>query len=192
MHIEVLVEEPSMAEALETLVPRIIPNHSFGVYPHQGKSDLLGNLGARLRSYASMRASWPDLRIVVVVDRDSDDCIQLKSSLLATCSAAKCNALCRIAIEELEAWFFGDMSALRSAYPKVSANLEKHSKYRDPDAIAGGTWESLERILQRAGYYKSGMPKIEVAQRVAEHMRPDANRSRSFQVFRDGLRSIVT
>jgi hypothetical protein len=29
----------------------------------------------------------------------------------------------RIAVEELEAWFFGDIEALRAVYPKLSATL---------------------------------------------------------------------
>jgi len=180
-----------MAEALEILVPQIVPGHTFGVHPYQGKTDLLGKLNERLRSYAGMRSSWSELRVVLVVDRDNEDCHDLKQKLLNACSAAKCDALCRIAIEELEAWFFGDVDALRAAYPSVPASLASKAKYRDPDAIAGGTWEALERVLQRAGHYANGIPKVEVARKVAEHMRPDANQSRSFQVFRDGLRQIV-
>jgi len=36
----------------------------------------------------------------------------------------------RIMIEELEAWFFGDIPALTKAYPKVSKNLNQNAKYR--------------------------------------------------------------
>lgn len=180
-----------MAAALEILLPRLVPDHSFRVYEHQGKTDLLGKRESRLRSYAGMQASWSDMRVVVVVDRDNDDCRDLKQRLLDTCGAANCKALCRIAIEELEAWFFGDIAAVRAAYPSVSSNLANKAPYRDPDAIAGGTWEALERELKRAGYYTTGMPKVEVARKVAEHMQPDANRSRSFQIFRDGVHAVV-
>jgi hypothetical protein len=58
-----------------------------------------------------------------------------------------------LAIEELEAWFFGDMDAVRALYPRVPETLEQRAGFRDPDAIRGGTWEALERILQRAGYF---------------------------------------
>jgi Domain of unknown function (DUF4276) len=191
MHFEILAEEASMAEALDILVPQILPADTSKAYPHQGKTDLLAKLDARLRSYAAMRASWAELRVVIVVDRDNDDCHQLKQELMDACSTAGCGALCRIAVEELEAWFFGDVAALRAAYPKVPANLGSRASFRDPDAIAGGTWEALERILREAGYYPSGMPKVEVARRVASCMQPDVNSSRSFQVFRDGLRSVA-
>jgi hypothetical protein len=49
----------------------------------------------------------------------------------------------------------------------------------------------MERILQRAGYYPTGMPKVELAANVAAHMLPDRNRSGSFRAFRDGLRQLV-
>jgi hypothetical protein len=191
MHFEILAEEASMAEALEILVPQILSEDTSQAYPHQGKTDLLGKRDARLRSYASMRASWSELRVVIVVDRDSDDCHQLKRNLMGACSSAGCDALCRIVIEELEAWFFGDIAALRAAYPKVPATIGSRAAFRDPDAISGGTWEALERVLRDAGYYPSGMPKVEVARRVAACMQPDINSSRSFQVFRDGLRNVA-
>ena len=95
-------------------------------------------------------------------------------------------------IEELEAWFFGDPDALRAAYPRVSRTLERKARYRDPDAVPGGTWEALLRVLQRAGYYKGvPLPKLEAANRIAQHMDPERNRSRSFQAFRAGLECII-
>ena len=45
----------------------------------------------------------------------------------------------RIAIEELEAWYFGDWEAVREAYPGVSPSVPQQAPYRDPDAIRGGT-----------------------------------------------------
>jgi hypothetical protein len=94
-------------------------------------------------------------------------------------------------VEELEAWFFGDVEALVTAYPKVPSNLANKEKFRDPDAITGGTWEALERLLQKAGYYSGGLPKIEVARKVSEFMEPSRNRSKSFQVFKEGLEAVL-
>ena len=92
-------------------------------------------------------------------------------------------------VEELEAWFFGDVEALREAYPNVSNTFQNRAKYREPDAITGGTWETLERLLK--GYYPNFLPKGVVAQKVAPHMEPSRNRSRSFQVFVEGLKACV-
>lgn len=202
MHIEFLVEEPSTEAALHNIVPKILGDKiSFNVHPHQGKPDLLAKLPERLRGY---RAWLPqDWRIVVIVDRDADDCHKLKTSLkmaaldvgLVTKSAAtsggRFEVINRLAIEELEAWFFGDVDALHAAYPRVSPNLDNKRRYRDPDAITG-TWEALERELQRAGYHRAGLAKIAAAKVISAYMNPEHNRSSSFQVFRQGLLELVT
>jgi hypothetical protein len=93
----------------------------------------------------------------------------------------------RLAIEELEAWYFGDWEAVRAAYPRLPATIPAQAKYRDPDAIVGGTWEALERILQKAGYFSLGLAKIEAARAIAAHMVPERNTSRSFQILRNAL-----
>jgi hypothetical protein len=72
-----------------------------------------------------------------------------------------------------------------AAYPGVSKGVPHRHKYRDPDAIDGGTWEALERLLRQAGYYPAGLPKVEAARAIAQHMDPWANTSKSFQIFRD-------
>lgn len=200
-HVEVLVEEPSAEAALLLLLPKMLGNASFQVYPHSCKDDLLKRLPERLRGYAA----WipDDWRIVVVVDRDDDDCQKLKKSLeamaaeagLATKSNPKSNRFAvvnRLAIEELEAWYFGDWEAVQQAYPKVKANIPSQAKYRSPDDIKGGTWEAFERVMKAAGYFKTGLRKIEAARAVATHMDPDRNTSRSFQVLRDALVGMAT
>ena len=198
--VEALVEEPSAEAALRVLLPRILGNTSFSVYPHSGKDELLKCLPERLRGYASWLPD--DWRIVVVIDRDDDDCVALKQRLetmaleagLATRSEKKrgrFSVVNRLAIEELEAWYFGDWEAVRQAYPRVNVNVPAQAKYRSPDAIKGGTWEASERVLQRAGYFKSGLRKIEAAREVASHMDPNRNTSRSFQVLRDALAEIA-
>ena len=40
-HIEILVEEPSMETALRLLLPKMIGDLSFEIYPYQCKQDLL-------------------------------------------------------------------------------------------------------------------------------------------------------
>jgi len=99
----------------------------------------------------------------------------------------------RIVVEELEAWFVGDVAALRAAYPGVPETLASKVRFRDPDDVPGGTWEALQRVLVTAGHYRGldRMPKIEVARRVATHMDPESNRSRSFQAFASGLLALA-
>jgi len=197
MHVEFLVEEPSAEAALNNLAAAILgPDITFQVHPHNGKPDLLVKLPGRLAGY---RAWLPkDWRIVVLLDADEADCLQLKARIediardaglltRAGAGGVPFQVLNRLAVQELEAWFFGDPDALCAAYPRLGPNLGKRSRYRNPDAIAGGTWEALERELQRAGYAPGGLAKVATARTVSAHMQPERNRSHSFQVFRQGL-----
>jgi hypothetical protein len=104
---------------------------------------------------------------------------------------AKFQVLNRIAVEELEAWFFGDVSAIAQAFARIPVTLGQRSRFRDPDGVQGGTWEALEFVLQQYGHFPGGLSKLAVADRISIFMNPDRNRSRSFQIFRDGLRALV-
>jgi hypothetical protein len=73
--LEVLVEERSAEAALRFLLPRIVPGIPFRIYAFQGKRDLLSKLPHRLRDYAGWIAA-ADIRVVVLLDRDDDDCAQ--------------------------------------------------------------------------------------------------------------------
>ena len=160
----------------------------------------MSKLPRLLKGYKWIPADW---RIVVLVDEDRQDCLELKRRLeraaidagLVTKASAESSStfqvLNRISVKELEAWFFGDVEALHHAYPKIPPSLGTRSKYHDPNAIQGGTSEALERELQRKGYFRGGLAKIEAAKAISDHMDPDRNHSKSFQVFRDGLREMA-
>jgi hypothetical protein len=203
-HIELFVEEPSAEVALENLLPRILGSAvSYQIHAYQGKQDLLTKLPTRLRGYAH----WmPDnYKIVVLVDEDRQDCHALKQEMedIAIRAGFKTKSspdgdgrfqiINRIAVEELEAWFFGDVAALHQAYPRISANLHHQARYRDPDAIGGGTAEALQKLLARKNYYSQaiGLPKIETARKISQFMEPTRNRSRSFQTFHNALRALL-
>lgn len=189
----VMVEEPSMEAALEQLLPRMLGDVDFQIIRFQCKDDLLSKAPERLKACATwLPESW---RIVVLVDRDDDDCKALKAQLESMAATARLitkatahvsqrfQVVNRIAIEELEAWFFGDWNAVIAAYPRVAASQASKAGFRDPDAIAGGTWEAMERVLNRAGYFSTGLRKVEFARTVAVHMVPEQNRSHSFRAF---------
>jgi hypothetical protein len=202
MHFIFLVEEPSAEAALQNILPKIFRGSAtFEIHAHQGKMDLLQKLPSRLKSYSKWLPG--DRRIVVLIDEDRQDCLVLKEKLeAAACSASlitrtaagqgsRFQVLNRIAVEELEAWFFGDIDALCKAYPGIPSTLGKRSGYRDPDAIKGGTWEALERELKRAGYFQGGLGKIEAAKSISAQMDPERNRSKSFMVFMNGLAEMI-
>ncbi|ACK70462.1 conserved hypothetical protein [Gloeothece citriformis PCC 7424] len=203
MHLEFLVEEWSTKEFLIQVLPKILqPEISYKIHDFRGKTDLLKKLSARLKGYKA----WipDDYKIVVIVDRDEEDCQQLKKKLEQIAkdvgfitkstvqSKENFQVLNRIAIEELEAWFFGDVKAIIQAYPKVSKHLNKKEKYRDPDAITGGTWEALERGLQKAGYHQGGLEKVKATKEISAYMNPQENCSKSFQIFYNGLLELIS
>lgn len=240
MHIVFFVEDLSAEAALNNLVPKIIPGlvleNDFKVISFQCKQDLQKNIGSRLKAYRRRIAE--DWRIVVLIDKDLDDCLILKQELeqiasdsgfttrtmargdccvsaknrhnfqktidrsklrsrhdqniaASTKTGKKFQILNRIAVEELESWFFGDIQALTNAFPGVPSTLPAKSRYRDPDSIKGGTWEAMERELQKAGYFQGGLAKVKAARAISEKMDPERNVSQSFKVFRDGLRDLA-
>ena len=133
----------------------------------------------------------------MVVDSDDKDCITFKQELLGVLNA--CNpcpkTLFRIAIEEVEAWLLGDRAAVKTAYPNTKdAVLNSYVQ----DSICG-TWEVLadavhpggSKPLKRSGYPVAGAEKCQWAEQIAPQMDINNNCSRSFRVFRDGIRNLA-
>ena len=214
MHFEVLVEDQSGQIALETIMEKILgqnyTEHSWRIHPYKGIGRipknahglpnpanrlLLDNLPRLLRGYG--RSLSGSSAVVVVVDLDDKDCIKFKQDLLDVLNA--CNprpkSLFRIAIEESEAWLLGDRVAVKSAYPNArDAVLNGYGQ----DSICG-TWEVLADAihsggsshLKALGYPPAGMAKCDWARNIAPRMDVDGNQSKSFQVFRDGVRNLA-
>ncbi len=200
MFLEVLVEEPSARALVTALLPRIVPETDFQVHVFRGKQDLMRKLEQRLAGYAEWLSG--DYGIVVLVDEDRQDCHELKRRMenaalsvgLATSSSSggqPFQVLNRIAMEEIEAWYLGDLNAVRLAYPRVPASLDKREGFRDPDAVPGGTAERFGKVLRDAGYHRGGLAKVKAARDIAGHLEPERNRSRSFQVFVSGIRRLA-
>jgi len=59
------------------------------------------------------------------------------------------------------------------------------------DPIAADSSHLSETNLAMAEVAGSTAPLIEAAKAISDHMDPDQNRSKTFQVFRDGLREMV-
>ena len=200
--LEILVEEPSAEEALRHLLPKIAGGKAFAkVRNLRNKQNLLRKLPSRLAAYRVRINNGEQLRIIVLVDQDNDDCKELKKKLermadnagLPTKTSPDSKGgflvLNRIVVEELESWFIGDPGALQKAFgglPKINAAWI----FRNPDN--GGSWEVLHRFLKKHGVYKNSFPKIDAARRIAPHMEIMANRSKSFQVFVSGMEAMLT
>lgn len=197
MRLHFLVEGPAEVQLLKGLLPRLIPQHTFQIYPHQGKGKLRDNpslrpdpkhrgvldqLPATLRAWGKSLSPQTD-RVVVLVDSDNDDLkwlIEKLSEMLTTISPAPA-CLFRVAVEEVEAWYLGDWPALKRAFPK--ARKTQWRKYRQ-DTVCG-TWEIFQQIIQdsleRKPYWGQ---KIGVELGVDE----ESNASMSFKKFCSGVR----
>lgn len=196
MHIEFLLEEPSAEAALNMMLPKLLPpSVTWSCHPHRGKTDLFQRLPGRLKTYARQFPHQPELRVVILMDADTD-CRRRKAELekvvaeeglltKATAAGQSFRIITRLAVQELEAWFLGDRAAIQAAYPRVRPQHFSGLPH-DPDTVAD-TWETLWRVLQQGKYYPTGKAKVEWAETIAPHLEPEQNTSASFQYFRRGL-----
>ena len=215
MHFEILVEDASGKIALESILEKILgPNgqdHTYKIISYKGigriprdlrgttdpqKRILLDRLPKLLRGYSKSLQDLP-AAVVVVVDLDDKDCLVFKQEMIDILEV--CNpqptTLFRIAIEEGEAWLLGDINAVKVAYPRAR---EQVLNAYEQDSICG-TWEKLadavypggSRKLKQLGWPHTGQAKCEWAGNIAHHLDVERNQSRSFQVFRDGIRDLM-
>lgn len=216
MHVEILVEDLSGKKMLDILLPKIIGHeHTFIVHPYKGigripknmstssdasKRILLTQLPRLLRGYGQTFANYPSnfkAAVIVVCDLD-DKCLkafrQELFDILAACNPQPETRFC-IAIEEGEAWFLGDIQAIKKAYPNAKDAVLKSY---DNDAICG-TWEKLadavykggSPALAQKGWQVVGSEKSRWAEAISPHMDVENNASPSFQYFRDKLKNLV-
>jgi hypothetical protein len=214
VHLEVLVEDSSGKQLLDCLVPKVLgewgSSHTWRVHPYKGigrippglqgssepsKRILLDQLPRLLKGYG--RTPGIDA-VVVVLDSDERNCAAFLTELktmLAGCEPAP-NTLFRLAIEEVEAWYFGDRSALLAAYPRAKTKvLDTYVQ----DSVCG-TWEKLadaiypggSTAIRKSGWPKPGEVKHEWAARLGPLMDIAHNASPSFCKFRDGLLRLVS
>lgn len=180
-----LLEEPSMKHMLSGLLPRLLPGWVEGEHflcvPHEGKSDLDRSVPRKL-------AAWrvPGDRFVVLRDNDAAACVEVKARLVKMCAdSGRSDTLVRLACQELEAWYLGDLEALAAAYeePKLCAPAMR-KRFVDPDALEKPAVE-VQRVLP-AFQKGQGARRMGLALRGA-----DESRSRSFQVFVAGVRRLA-
>lgn len=181
MRLIFMVEEPSMQELLKEILPKILPANFDPpiIIPHNGKSDLAKSIPIKLKAWQN-----EEDKFIIVHDKDSNDCIELKKNLLELCSEGKNTCLVRIVCTELESWYFGDLEAVSLAYGKDYTALAKKSKYRHPDAIANAKEEIYKLIPTHQ--------QISGAKRIAEHMDISRNTSYSFQIFVSGVKRLTS
>lgn len=210
MHFEILVEDQSGKEALEILVPTIIGvDHTFKIHSYKGLGRipkvipklnngsiasrvLLNKLPNILRGYGkSLPRDFGAVFVVCDLDeKNKEDFLCELKMVLKSCNP-KPNVRFCLAVEEGEAWFLGDIPAIKSAYPNAKdAVLNGYVN----DSICG-TWELLADALykggaaelKQGGFQTVGSEKSKWANNISPYMDIENNLSPSFCFFRDQL-----
>ena len=216
MHFEILVEDTSGKKSLDILMPKIIgEKHTFKVISYKGIGHipknlkpgsnaagriLLDQLPRLLRGYGKkFTESHDTFKAVVILVCDLDDkCLKTFReelfTILDSCSPKPETRFC-IAVEEGEAWFLGDMQAVRSAYPNAKKSVL--TSY-EQDSICG-TWELLADAIFKGGSAKLltkgqaavGQEKSLWAEKITPHMDINNNSSPSFRYFLSKIQKLA-
>lgn len=200
MTIHVLVEGPSERAFLEPWLRRLLRDAVVKVHPHQGKGSLPDNLDmppprrqrglldqlpAKLRGFAGGNSAPSG--VLVLVDADDDECLDLAASITGAAAAVApdLTVVVRIAVEETEAFYLGDLAAVKRAYP--DADLEEARAYV-PDIICG-TWELFGEVIG-----DEGGNKVAWARRMGPLVttEPARSRSPSFRALIRGLKRMAS
>ena len=180
-HVVFLLEEPSAHDFLQTLLPKVVPDHvqiHFMVF--EGKQDLEKQLPRKLKAWLR-----PHTRFVVMRDQDSGDCRVIKANLLGLCrKVGRWDVIVRIACRELESFFVGDWAAIAEAFERPAlANQARMAKFRNPDELESPSHE-IERLIP-------GYQKRDGARRITPFLNPARNQSKSFQVLWQTLETVA-
>ena len=216
MHFEILVEDLSGKKALDILIPRIIgAQHTLKVHSYRGSGHIPKNLKSRtdaskrilldrlpklLNGYGRTIANYPanfPAAVIVVCDLDSRCLKTFRQELFAVLNACNLKPETRfcIAVEEGEAWFLGDIQAIKAAYPGAKDNVLNNYKN---DSICG-TWELLAEAvftgglsaLKKKGTQAVGTEKSAWAEKITPYMNVEQNASPSFCYFRNKIRALI-
>ena len=175
------LEELSAQAMLEGFLPKLLPETIRCRYiVFEGKQDLEKQLVKRMRGYRV-----PDARFVVLRDKDSEDCREVKQRLKRKCAEALHPAsLVRVACHELESWYLGDLAAVEAGLGLNGLARHQHrAPYDKPDDLAAPA-RKLQAIAP--AYQKIGGSRA-----IGPHLDPANRRSHSFGVFVAGIQKLA-
>jgi len=182
-----LLEEYSARVFLEEFIFRAFPvlddwETRFIVF--EGKRDLERRLTRKLEGWL-----LPNTAFVVLRDRDSEDCRELKQRLVSYVASARRieSTLVRIACGELESWYLGQLAAVGVALQLQNIERQQGSrKYRNPDRLNSPS-EELKRLTQLR------YQKVSGSREIGRHLScvPGDNLSVSFRAFVTGVGGLI-
>ncbi len=151
---------------------------------HQGKSDLEVSFPRKLRVWANPITT----RFIICRDNDGSNCVALKNKLAERVHVeTKHEYKIRIVMNELEAWYLGDLSALESAgVIKVgeAQKLMNKGKFRDPEKLVKAKQEFL-KLTKTTG-------QTRLAELIGPHMSLENNKATSYLQFVQALKWAAT
>jgi hypothetical protein len=217
MYFQFLIEDMSGGILVEQVMKKLISQdmnvdykcktfHGIGGFskqwsPKNAKTQkLLNDLPAYLRGFnKSLNVPGYEAALIIVLDNDRNDPQQFYQELeeVAQEQMISIDHVFCIAVEEMEAWLFGDKAALLAAYPNARTNIL--NEY-EQDSICG-TWEKLANAIYPGGiskfrkdcrtYQEIGKKKCEWAQNIGSKMSIHENTSPSFQYFVQAIESRI-
>jgi hypothetical protein len=220
VHFEILVEDASGKMLLEHLIPRILgPKGKPNKYRIVNIQELKYRVMAQMPRQLAKTLPWDTILfqtltiqlkaygkslprkngvVIVVVDldrRNFETFSKQLATLFSKCDPAPVGGV-RLAVEEIEAWLFGDLNAVRRAYPFANEFVLKSYKQ---DSICG-TWEWLadavvsggSERLKEIGYPQIGREKCQWADNIGQYINIESNQSPSFQAFHELLKQFIT
>ncbi len=176
------LEELSARAMLEGFLPKIISDSIRCRYiVFEGKQDLEKQMVKRMRGYRV-----PHARFVVLRDKDSEDCRELKKRLTKKCiEGLHPGSLVRLACHELESWYLGDLAAVEAGLGV--SGLARHQNKPPCDQP-----DELPTPARKLQAIAPAYQKVGGSRAIGPHLDPANNRSHSFGVFVAGIRKLVT
>lgn len=176
----VFLEERTAEAFASAIAVRLGLTDRLTFVPHEGKSDLD-------RSFPRKIPAWrypSDARFVIVRDNDGADCRQLKQRLLEKVGTPyRDRVKIRIVMQELEAWYLGDLDAVEAAgflSAGQAQRLKASTDYRTPEALLQSKQTFMKLVNRRS--------TIEIASEVGRCANLENNLCAGFRYFLDALR----
>jgi Domain of unknown function (DUF4276) len=185
MTLHIMVEGPSEVAFFDGWANKLKSTQKIRVHAHQGKGSLppgnakanakqrglLDQLPFKLKAFADTLNRHSD-GILILVDADDDDPSELSTRITQT--VERCAPLLKVEIsvatEEMEAFYLGDLKAVKRAYPDADMKL---ARAYVPDSICG-TWEKFGEIIG-----DDGGNKVAWAEKMGFCLTTNAAQSRS-------------
>ncbi|MCD2451082.1 DUF4276 family protein [Methylicorpusculum oleiharenae] len=179
-----LLEEPSAAEMLKGILPRLLPAEIAVKYiVFEGKQDLEKQLERRLKGW-----NQPNSAFLVMRDKDSGDCVMIKNRLMEKVMATgkQDSTVVRIACTELESFYLGDLKAVEDGLNMPNlAKKQNVKKFRTPDLLSNAS-EELFKLTDRR------YQKVSGSREIGPHLKIDgSNNSHSFNVLLAGIDKLL-